>query len=139
MKPSITRPSENHDTEATTLAPRRSPKEMEQLESERRAQMLSCLEELLAVSAEMPEHELPLPQADIVAELSAAGAAEPLVACLHVKNLPEARLHSAGTTWMSCSPGPAGACANSYSAVAAWSLRTEAEATYRGYQDRQLL
>lgn len=84
----------------TAVAPRRSPQEMARLESERRTQMLSCLEELLAVSAEMPEQQLSLPQADIIAELSASGAVQSLVACLHVKNIPEARLQSAGAVWI---------------------------------------
>lgn len=96
MKPSIRRPPESDEVEAVVMAPRRSPKEMERLDSERRVQMLSCLEELLAVSAEMPEQEVPLPQADIIAELSEFGVVEPLVACLHVNSVPEARLQSAG-------------------------------------------
>ena len=78
------------------MAPRRSRKEMDELERARRAQMLSCLEELLAVSAEMPEQDLALPQTAIIAELSEVGAVEPLASCLHIGHLPDARLQSAG-------------------------------------------
>lgn len=102
MKPSITRPAECDGADATGTPPRRSPKEMERLESERRAQMLSCLEELLAVTAAMPEQELPMAQASIVTELAAAGAVEPLAACLNVNRLPVARLQSAGPVLCAC-------------------------------------
>eukprot|EP00892_Ulva_mutabilis_P003589 jgi/Ulvmu1/1601/UM111_0029.1 len=95
VKPSLSRPVDSDAPEATQAPPRRSPKEMERLESDRKSQMLSCLDELLAVTAAMPEQQLPLGQSDIVAELATAGTVEPLVACLHVKNLPAARLQSA--------------------------------------------
>jgi hypothetical protein len=86
-------PDRQGDTDA---APKRSPKEVATLEKQRQLQKISCLDELLAVTADMPEMELPLSQADIVQELASFGTVEPTLGCMDIREPPDARLKSAG-------------------------------------------
>lgn len=81
---------------AATVPPRKSK---QQLAAEGRAkaqQLQAGLEELLAVTSDMPVEDYPLSQGEIVAELVAAGVLEPLVACLAMQQTPETRLQAAG-------------------------------------------
>ena len=74
-------------------------KSKQQLASEAKGkaqQLQACLEEILAVSSDMPEEDFPLCQDEIIAELVAAGVLEPLVACLSLQQAAETRLQAAG-------------------------------------------
>lgn len=84
------------------VAPKRSPKELAALEAQRHKQKLSYLEELLAVTADMPEEKLPISQEDIVQELACLDVVEPLLQCMNVRESPEARLQSAGVPVHPC-------------------------------------
>lgn len=96
VRTSTIRPRSKDDESDSIAAPKRSPKEIACLEKDRHLQKLSCLEELLAVTADMPEVVLPLPQADVVLELASFGTVEPLLGCMDIRESPEARLQSAG-------------------------------------------
>ena len=95
---STARPRGGDEEGDTTAAPKRSPKEIATLEKERQQQKLSCLEELLAVTADMPEIDLPLPQVDIVLELASFGTIQPALGCMDIRESAEARLQSAGVS-----------------------------------------
>lgn len=96
VRTSVARPRNNDEETGSDEAPKRSRKEVASLEKERQEQKLSCLEELLAVTADMPEMELPMCQADIVLELASFGTVEPLLGCMDIRESPDARLQSAG-------------------------------------------
>lgn len=96
MQTSTVRPRSNDEVSDSNQAPKRSPKEVASMEKERQLQKLSCLEELLAVTADMPEMDLPLSQADIVLELASFGTVEPLLRCMDIRESPAARLQTAG-------------------------------------------
>lgn len=96
MPTSNLRPRSNDEESDSDAAPKRSPKEVAALEKERQLQKMSCLEELLAVTTDMPETDMPLSQADIVMELASLCTVAPLLACMDIRDTPEARLQSAG-------------------------------------------
>ena len=96
VQTSTARPRNHEEEIDSDEAPKRSPKEVASLEKERQQQKLSCLEELLAVTADMPEMELPMSQADIVLELASFSVVEPLLGCMDIRESAEARLQSAG-------------------------------------------
>ena len=87
------------DTDSAS-PPRKSRQELERLRKAKHRQLIGALDEMLAVSSAMPEVDLPLSQADVVATLAHADAVPPLVACVDVKQSGEARLRAAGALCM---------------------------------------
>jgi hypothetical protein len=91
----IVRPR-NEGDKSSDAAPRRSPKEVAVMEKDRQQQKMSCLQELLAVTEDVSEIQLPLSQADVVSKLAILGTTKPLLACMDTRESPQARLQSAG-------------------------------------------
>ena len=76
--------------------PRKSKQQVAKEQKAKAEQLSSTIQELLAVTSDMPEEDLPLSQAEIVAEAAFAGVVEHLVACLDIKRSDEIRQQAAG-------------------------------------------
>jgi hypothetical protein len=85
------------DTDANGDVPPRKSKLQVAKEAKAKADALdSALDELLAVTSDMPEEDLPLTQAEIVSDVVFAGALEHLVRCLGIKQKADVRQRAAG-------------------------------------------
>lgn len=78
------------------ILPHKSKQQVAKLQKEKQRQMLDAVEEMLAVTSDMPELDLPLTQGEIVSELVFAGVEQHLVCCLDTMHTADVRQQAAG-------------------------------------------